>query len=349
MNDAQSRIRDAILAIKQAAHVASLDNVPARVKELWDVWQFACQLDKVSPLDPAVATAEQVKQSLDHLAGAKGKIAAQKDTTFAEMAPDVAKILLEVATSLRNGASVEDAATVLETLVGIPELAQHVDQFVGESDRIHAIVAQLVKCPYCPGLNHPNVLRCEHCGRSLAVDQSVAPSATDAKTLRQAAEELKVSINTLKRWNGDFAKLLSTPTTDGPDVRTFTAGDMVVLARIKKLLVDGKSTDEVIAALYIPPFLLERDAPAVPAPTSAPEQNGNVCTHCHAPLKSGAKFCAECGYPLTIEIKVPAPIEYPVLPVAGPKALPPMTFLPTSTPAAPSAPPQAPAVKRRRV
>ncbi len=67
------------------------------------------------------------------------------------------------------------------------------------------------------------------------------------KSLQQAATELNVSLNTLKRWVKEFSDYLSPSVgTNNGASRRFTPDDIALLNRIKKQLADGLSTDEVI-------------------------------------------------------------------------------------------------------
>lgn len=72
------------------------------------------------------------------------------------------------------------------------------------------------------------------------------------KTFQQAATELNVSVNTLKRWVKDFAPFLSPagPTSGDGASRRFVEEDMAVLRRIKDQLASGLSTEEVIEQLH---------------------------------------------------------------------------------------------------
>ena len=76
---------------------------------------------------------------------------------------------------------------------------------------------------------------------------------TDAlKTVQQAATDLGISPNTLKRWTKDFAPFLSPsgPMTNDGASRRFTAEDLVVLGRVKERLASGLSTEEVVEQLH---------------------------------------------------------------------------------------------------
>ncbi len=76
---------------------------------------------------------------------------------------------------------------------------------------------------------------------------------TDAfKTFQQAATELGVSANTLKRWAKDFAPFLSPTGALGGDSanRHFMPDDVAMLQRIKEQLAGGLSTDEVVEQLH---------------------------------------------------------------------------------------------------
>ncbi len=64
-------------------------------------------------------------------------------------------------------------------------------------------------------------------------------------SLSEAASELTVSANTLKRWAKDFEQFLS-PSSASNGVRRFTTEDVGLLRRVKNQLSDGLSTDEVI-------------------------------------------------------------------------------------------------------
>lgn len=76
---------------------------------------------------------------------------------------------------------------------------------------------------------------------------------TDAfKTFQQAATELGISANTLKRWAKDFAPFLSPAGALGGDGanRHFMSDDLVVLRRVKEQLAGGLSTEEVVEQLH---------------------------------------------------------------------------------------------------
>lgn len=64
-------------------------------------------------------------------------------------------------------------------------------------------------------------------------------------SLNDAAGELTVSANTLKRWAKDFDQFLS-PSGASNGARRFTSDDVGILRRVKDQLSDGLSTDEVI-------------------------------------------------------------------------------------------------------
>lgn len=64
-------------------------------------------------------------------------------------------------------------------------------------------------------------------------------------SLNDAAGELTVSANTLKRWAKDFEQFLS-PSGASNGVRRFTSDDVGILRRVKDQLSDGLSTDEVV-------------------------------------------------------------------------------------------------------
>jgi DNA-binding transcriptional MerR regulator len=64
-------------------------------------------------------------------------------------------------------------------------------------------------------------------------------------SLNDAASELTVSANTLKRWAKDFEQFLS-PSSASNGVRRFTTEDVGILRRVKDQLSDGLSTDEVV-------------------------------------------------------------------------------------------------------
>ena len=71
------------------------------------------------------------------------------------------------------------------------------------------------------------------------------------KTFQQAASELNVSANTLKRWTKDFAQFLSPAPTGGDGAsRRFVEEDVIVLHRIKEQLSAGLSTEEVVEQLF---------------------------------------------------------------------------------------------------
>ena len=80
------------------------------------------------------------------------------------------------------------------------------------------------------------------------------------KSLNDAAAELTVSANTLKRWAKDFEQFLS-PSAASNGARRFTGDDIAILRRIKDQLTDGSSTDEVIEMLQAE-GLGEASAPA---------------------------------------------------------------------------------------
>lgn len=76
---------------------------------------------------------------------------------------------------------------------------------------------------------------------------------TDAfKTSQQAATDLGISPNTLKRWIKDFAPFLSPsgPVSGDGNSRRFTPEDLQVLKRVKDSLAGGSSTEEVIEQLH---------------------------------------------------------------------------------------------------
>jgi len=64
-------------------------------------------------------------------------------------------------------------------------------------------------------------------------------------SLNDAATDLTVSANTLKRWAKDFEQFLS-PSSASNGVRRFTTDDVGILRRVKDQLSDGLSTDEVV-------------------------------------------------------------------------------------------------------
>jgi DNA-binding transcriptional MerR regulator len=72
------------------------------------------------------------------------------------------------------------------------------------------------------------------------------------KTFHQCANELNVSVNTLKRWAKDFAPFLSPsgPVTGDGSARRFDEDDVVVLRRVKEQLTSGLSTEEVVEQLH---------------------------------------------------------------------------------------------------
>jgi DNA-binding transcriptional MerR regulator len=72
------------------------------------------------------------------------------------------------------------------------------------------------------------------------------------RTFQQAATELGVSPNTLKRWTKDFAPFLSSAGALGGDGanRHFMQDDLVVLRRVKDQLAGGLSTEEVVEQLH---------------------------------------------------------------------------------------------------
>lgn len=67
------------------------------------------------------------------------------------------------------------------------------------------------------------------------------------KTLQEAASELGVTHDTLKRWTREFSPFLSASRGAGKDGarRRFVPDDMTVLRRIKEQLTAGQSTEEV--------------------------------------------------------------------------------------------------------
>jgi DNA-binding transcriptional MerR regulator len=76
---------------------------------------------------------------------------------------------------------------------------------------------------------------------------------TDAfRTAQQAATELGISFNTLKRWVKDFAPFLSPVGPMGSDgaSRRLATEDLVVLRRVKEQLAGGLSTEEVVEQLH---------------------------------------------------------------------------------------------------
>ena len=64
------------------------------------------------------------------------------------------------------------------------------------------------------------------------------------RSMNDAASELTVSSNTLKRWSKDFEQFLS-PSAATNGTRRFSPDDVVILRRVKDQLSDGLSTDEV--------------------------------------------------------------------------------------------------------
>ncbi len=76
--------------------------------------------------------------------------------------------------------------------------------------------------------------------------------ADTLKTLQQAATELNVSANTLKRWAKDFGPFLSPagPVSGDGVGRRFTEDDVQVLGRVKEQLASGSSTEEVVEQLH---------------------------------------------------------------------------------------------------
>ena len=74
---------------------------------------------------------------------------------------------------------------------------------------------------------------------------------SEPKTLQQAATELGVSLNTLKRWAKDFAPFLSPVGALGEGAnRHFEEEDVQMLHRVKEQLAGGLSTEEVIEQLH---------------------------------------------------------------------------------------------------
>ena len=68
------------------------------------------------------------------------------------------------------------------------------------------------------------------------------------KTTQQAASELGVTQNTLKRWSKEFTQFLSPSPVSGDGAgRRFTDDDLTVLHRVREQLAGGLSTDEVLA------------------------------------------------------------------------------------------------------
>ena len=76
--------------------------------------------------------------------------------------------------------------------------------------------------------------------------------ADTLKTLQQAATELNVSVNTLKRWAKDFGPFLSPagPVSGDGAGRRFNDEDVQVLGRVKEQLASGSSTEEVVEQLH---------------------------------------------------------------------------------------------------
>ena len=75
---------------------------------------------------------------------------------------------------------------------------------------------------------------------------------SETKTFSQAAAELGVSANTLKRWSKDFSPFLSPAgamSGDGTS-RQFEVDDVAMLRRIKDQLTGGLSTEEVVEQLH---------------------------------------------------------------------------------------------------
>ncbi len=70
------------------------------------------------------------------------------------------------------------------------------------------------------------------------------------KGMQQAANELTISLNTLKRWAQDFGEFLSpSGGVNNGASRRFTSDDIALLRRVKEQLASGLGTDEVIEQL----------------------------------------------------------------------------------------------------
>src|SRR5574341_1832212 len=70
------------------------------------------------------------------------------------------------------------------------------------------------------------------------------------KGMQQAASELTISLNTLKRWVQDFGEFLSpSGEVNNGASRRFASDDIALLRRVKEQLASGLSTDEVIEQL----------------------------------------------------------------------------------------------------
>ncbi|MBI5029152.1 MAG: MerR family transcriptional regulator [Chloroflexi bacterium] len=76
--------------------------------------------------------------------------------------------------------------------------------------------------------------------------------ADTLKTFQQAATELNISVNTLKRWAKDFGPFLSPagPVSGDGAGRRFNDEDVQVLGRVKEQLASGSSTEEVVEQLH---------------------------------------------------------------------------------------------------
>ena len=76
--------------------------------------------------------------------------------------------------------------------------------------------------------------------------------ADTLKTFQQAATELNISVNTLKRWAKDFGPFLSPagPVSGDGAGRRFNEDDVQVLGRVKEQLASGSSTEEVVEQLH---------------------------------------------------------------------------------------------------
>jgi DNA-binding transcriptional MerR regulator len=67
---------------------------------------------------------------------------------------------------------------------------------------------------------------------------------------KQAAEQLDVSVQTLRRWSGEFAASLSSAATPPAGKRrSYTPADLVMLAHAQELIAAGRSVSEVAGIL----------------------------------------------------------------------------------------------------
>ena len=83
----------------------------------------------------------------------------------------------------------------------------------------------------------------------------------------QAADKIGVSVQTLRRWSGEFADSLS-PEASPPKGkrRSYTPADLVMLAHAQELLASGRSVSEVAGILQTIEAPPEAVAETLPAP-----------------------------------------------------------------------------------